>query len=64
MTQEEAKIRKAFSRKGWQEIKSQDSWQLFKMMGELVSGFDALAKIGPCVSIFGSARSEQGAKDY
>ena len=64
MTQEEAKIRKAFTPKSWQEIKSQDSWQLFKMMGEIVGGFDILGKIGPCVSIFGSARSTPGMLEY
>ena len=64
MTQEEAKIRKAFSPKSWQEIKSQDSWQLFKMMSEIVGGFDTLGKIGPCVSIFGSARSTPGMQEY
>ena len=64
MTREEAKIRKAFSRRGWQEIKSQDSWQIFRMMGEIVGGFEKLSKIGPCVSIFGSARSQPGSKFY
>jgi len=51
------KIRRAFENKNWQEIKVTDSWQIFKIMAEFVEGFDKLAKIGPCVSIFGSART-------
>jgi hypothetical protein len=56
MTGEE-KIRQAFENKNWHEIKVTDSWQIFKIMAEFVDGFEKLAKIGPCVSIFGSART-------
>jgi len=52
----EIKIRKAFKERDWNEIKSADSWAIFKIMAEFVEGFEKLAKIGPCVSIFGSAR--------
>ncbi|MDH5475681.1 MAG: TIGR00730 family Rossman fold protein [Cyclobacteriaceae bacterium] len=55
---EEQKIRQAFEDKDWNEIKSTDSWVIFKVMSEFVEGFDRLAKIGPCVSIFGSARTQ------
>jgi uncharacterized protein (TIGR00730 family) len=51
------KIRSAFENKDWQEIKVTDSWQIFKIMAEFVDGFEKLARIGPCVSIFGSART-------
>ena len=54
---EEYKIKKAFKDKDWNEIKSSDSWAVFKVMSEFVEGFERLAKIGPCVSIFGSART-------
>jgi len=54
--EEEQKIRKAFEDKDWAEIKSSDSWVIFKVMSEFVEGFEKLAKIGPCVTIFGSAR--------
>jgi uncharacterized protein (TIGR00730 family) len=54
----EDKIRNAFENKDWQEIKVTDSWQIFKIMSEFVDGFEKLAKIGPCVSIFGSARTK------
>jgi len=58
------KIRRAFENKNWQEIKVTDSWQIFKIMAEFVDGFDKLAKIGPCVSIFGSARTHTDSKYY
>lgn len=47
------------SAKTWNDIKSNDSWALFKIMGEFVEGYDRMAKIGPCVSIFGSARTRE-----
>lgn len=60
----EDKIRRAFENKTWQEIKVKDSWQLFKIMAEFVDGFEKLARIGPCVSIFGSARTKPGHPMY
>ncbi len=57
-------LRNAFENKNWQEIKVTDSWQIFKIMSEFVDGFEKLAKIGPCVSIFGSARTAQENKYY
>lgn len=60
----EDKIRRAFENKTWQEIKVKDSWQLFKIMAEFVDGFEKLARIGPCVSIFGSARTKAGHPMY
>jgi len=56
--EEEKKIRRAFKDKDWHEIKSSDSWVIFKVMSEFVEGFEKLSKIGPCVSIFGSARTK------
>jgi len=44
--------------KGWNENKTNDSWALFKIMGEFVNGFEKMSQIGPCVSIFGSARTK------
>ena len=48
----------------WKESMAYSSWQIFKIMAEFVDGFDALAKIGPCISIFGSARTEPGSLYY
>jgi uncharacterized protein (TIGR00730 family) len=56
--EEEHRIRKAFKDKDWSEIKGANSWMIFKVMSEFVEGFEKLAKIGPCVTIFGSARTK------
>ena len=50
--------------KGWNEIKTNDSWAIFKIMGEFVNGYEKLSRIGPCVSIFGSARTPVDNKYY
>jgi len=50
--------------KTWSETISQDTWEIFKVMSEMVEGFQKLTKIGPCVSIFGSARTQDGDKYY
>jgi uncharacterized protein (TIGR00730 family) len=50
--------------KRWNEIKTNDSWALFKIMGEFVSGFEKMSLIGPCVSIFGSARTKADDPNY
>ncbi len=63
-TKEEERIRRAFANKDWHEIKSTDSWQIFKIMSEFVEGFEKMSKIGPCVSIFGSARTKPDNKYY
>ncbi len=55
---DEQKIRRAFQQKDWNDIKASDSWQIFRIMSEFVDGFERMAKIGPCVSIFGSARTK------
>ncbi len=60
----EKNIKKAFKEKSWNEIKTTDSWQVFKMMSEIVEGFEKLAKIGPCVTLFGSARTEPDHPHY
>jgi len=51
-------MRQKLHPKGWNEIKTNDSWAIFKIMGEFVSGFEKMSKIGPCVTIFGSARTK------
>jgi len=58
------KIREKFQQKTWNEIKTNDSWAIFKIMAEFVEGFERLSKIGPCVSIFGSARTKPDHKYY
>ena len=57
-------IKQAFTDKGWNEIKTNDTWVIFRVMSEFVEGFEKLGKIGPCVSIFGSARTKPEEKYY
>lgn len=57
-------MRKQQHHKGWNEIKTNDSWAIFKIMGEFVTGFEKMGTIGPCVSVFGSARTKPGDKYY
>ncbi|SFI81598.1 LOG family protein [Myroides guanonis] len=54
---EEAFIHDGFKQKSWNDIKSNDSWAIFKIMSEFVNGYEKMGRIGPCVSIFGSART-------
>ena len=61
---EEKKVRRAFDKRSWNERRTQDSWQIFKVMSEFVEGFSKMSKIGPCVSIFGSARTKEDNKYY
>ena len=44
--------------KDWNELKANDSWAIFKIMAEFVEGYDKMGSIGPCVSVFGSARTD------
>ena len=57
-------MRKERHIKNWNQIKTNDSWAIFKIMGEFVNGFERMSNIGPCVSIFGSARTAEDDKYY
>ncbi|MFO7852217.1 MAG: TIGR00730 family Rossman fold protein [Bacteroidota bacterium] len=57
-------VQDAFENKTWNEIHTMDSWRVFKIISEFVEGFEKLARIGPCVSIFGSARTKKDNKFY
>ncbi|MDX1545618.1 MAG: TIGR00730 family Rossman fold protein [Rhodothermales bacterium] len=48
----------------WQQAKVKDLWRVFRIMSEFVEGFDAMSRLGPCVSIFGSARTQEGDPYY
>jgi len=61
---EDRKIREKFQQRTWNEIKTNDSWAIFKIMAEFVDGYERLSKMGPCVSIFGSARTKEDHKYY
>ena len=50
--------------KEWQQLKGENSWTMFKVLSEFVEGFEKMNQIGPCVSIFGSARTKPGTHYY
>ncbi len=52
----EDRVMRKFEKKTWSEIKSKNSWQVFRIMAEFVEGFDLLNELGPSVTLFGSAR--------
>lgn len=43
---------------------NEDSWRVFRIMSELVDGFEMMSKIGPAVTVFGSARTRPKNKEY
>jgi len=63
MNQEEM-TRKAFKHRSWNEITTEDSWRIFKIMSEFVEGYETLARIGPSVAVFGSARTKPDNQYY
>ena len=46
------------------ELAKEESWRLFRIMGELVEGFDKLSNLGPAVSFYGSARLKSDDKVF
>lgn len=46
------------------EITAKDTWRIFRIMSELVEGFDTMSRIGPAVSMFGSKRVKAGDAEY
>lgn len=58
------RISDKFRQKDWNEVKTNDSWSVFKIMSEFVDGYERMAKLGPCVSMFGSARTQSEHRYY
>lgn len=46
------------------ELAKEESWRMFRIIGELVEGFDKLSDIEPAVTVYGSARIEEGGETY
>lgn len=61
---EDDRIQDKLKQKTWNEVRTNDSWAIFKIMSEFVNGYESMARIGPCVSIFGSARTKPDDKYY
>lgn len=64
MNKQDPRLIEKFQQKDWNEVKINDSWAVFKIMSEFVAGFESMARLGPCVSIFGSARTQSSHKYY
>lgn len=58
------RIKDKFTQKSWNEVKTNDSWAIFKIMSEFVQGYEKMSRIGPCVSVFGSARTSADSPYY
>jgi uncharacterized protein (TIGR00730 family) len=46
------------------QLEKEESWRMFRIIGEFVEGFDALSRITPAVTVFGSARAKPGEFAY
>ncbi len=58
------KENRKFQKKNENNGSDRDLWSIFKIMGEFVEGYDKLFQIGPCISIFGSARMQSDNEYY
>jgi uncharacterized protein (TIGR00730 family) len=63
-TEDERLLESPASAPAQADFTSSDPWRVFRIMGEFVEGFDALAKVGSAVTIFGSARVPPGHPQY
>lgn len=45
------------TKKDWENIKGENAWTMFKVLSEFTEGFEIMNSVGPCISIFGSART-------
>ena len=64
MSEHDQRIFEKFRQKDWNEVKINDSWSVFKIMSEFVDGYESMARLGPCVSMFGSARTQTDHRYY
>lgn len=64
MSDLDQRITEKFRQKDWNEVKINDAWSVFKIMGEFVNGYENMARLGPCVSMFGSARTQSDHRYY
>ncbi|WP_379968225.1 TIGR00730 family Rossman fold protein [Epilithonimonas sp. UC225_85] len=56
---DDKRLHESLRQKNWDETITKDSWMVFRVMSEFVDGYEKMARIGPCVSIFGSARLKE-----
>ncbi len=58
------KKKKPFKQRNWTQVNASNSWSMFRIMSEFVDAYEKMDKIGPCISIFGSARTKPDHKYY
>jgi len=63
-TEDEQLLERRPAPRGRPEFVDSDPWRALRILSEFVEGFDALAAVGPAVTIFGSARIPPGSPDY
>ncbi len=51
-------------RLAWQRKQLEDLWRIFNISGEFARGFETLSRLGPCITVFGSARTAPDAPEY
>ncbi|MCG2794188.1 MAG: TIGR00730 family Rossman fold protein [Weeksellaceae bacterium] len=61
---DDKRLKESLRQKTWDETITKDSWMVFRVMSEFVDGYEKMASIGPCVSIFGSARLKEDSLYY
>lgn len=64
MEKSDFKIKKPYRERSWTQINASNSWAIFRIMSEFVDAYEKMNRIGPCISIFGSARTKKNAKHY
>ncbi len=64
MSLDHFKKKQPFKSRNWTQVNASNSWSMFRIMSEFVEAYDKMDKIGPCISIFGSARTKPDNRYY
>ena len=64
MSLDDFKKKRPFKQRSWTQVNASNSWSMFRIMSEFVEAYEKMDKIGPCISIFGSARTKPDNKYY
>jgi len=64
MSLDDFKKKRPFKQRNWTQVNASNSWSMFRIMSEFVEAYEKMDKIGPCISIFGSARTKPDNKYY
>ncbi len=64
MALEDFKKKKPHKEKSWTQLNASNSWSIFRIMAEFVETYESMNRIGPCISIFGSARTKPDNEYY